>query len=159
MVRNPPVNAGDARDRDSIPGSERFSGGGHGIPLLYSCLENSMGRGAWQATVHGATKSRTEVSNWVHTHTHNLECQENWHTFAWVFFIDKSSSMVFYYLILLIISSILKWNVQGLAVISCRVFCLFVCLFLIFCICLILRFQSFVIHFIDGDAEDLRDSL
>ena len=63
VVRNPPVNAEDARDRGSISGSERSSGGGHGTPLQYPCLENSMGRGAWQATVHVVTKSRTQVSS------------------------------------------------------------------------------------------------
>ena len=40
MVKNPPANAGDVRGADSIPGSERFPGGGHGNPLQYSCLEN-----------------------------------------------------------------------------------------------------------------------
>ena len=38
-------------------------GEGHGNPLQYSCLENSMDRGAWQATVHGTTKSRTQLSD------------------------------------------------------------------------------------------------
>ena len=42
----------------SIPGLGRFPGEGIGYPLQYSCLENSMDRGAWQATVHGATKSQ-----------------------------------------------------------------------------------------------------
>ena len=46
MVKNPPANAGDLRDRDSIPGSGRFPGGGHSNPVQYSYLENSMGRGA-----------------------------------------------------------------------------------------------------------------
>ena len=47
MVKNPPANAGDARDAGSIPGSGRCPGVGSGNPLLYSCLENSMDRGAW----------------------------------------------------------------------------------------------------------------
>ena len=38
---------------------ERYPGGGNGTPLHHSCLENSMGRGAWQATVHGAAESGT----------------------------------------------------------------------------------------------------
>ena len=42
-----------------IPGSERTSGKGDGNPLLYSCLENSMDRGGWQATVQGVTKNQT----------------------------------------------------------------------------------------------------
>ena len=56
MVKNPPANAGGARAVSSIPGSERSSGVGSGNPLQYSCLENSMDRGAWQAIVHGTTK-------------------------------------------------------------------------------------------------------
>ena len=54
------VNAGDM---SSIPGLGRSPGGGHGNPLQYSCLENSMDRGAWQATVHGVAKSRTLLSS------------------------------------------------------------------------------------------------
>ena len=50
MVKNPPANAGDARDVSSIPGSERSPGEGNGNPLKYSCLEDPMDRGAWQAT-------------------------------------------------------------------------------------------------------------
>ena len=46
----------------SIPGSGRSPGEGNGNPLQYSCLENSIDRGAWQATVHGVTKSRTQFS-------------------------------------------------------------------------------------------------
>ena len=57
VVKNPPDNAGDARDSGLIPGSERAPGVGNGNPLQYSCLENSMDRGDWQATVHGVTKS------------------------------------------------------------------------------------------------------
>ena len=57
MVKNPPVNAGDEGDVGLIPGSERSPGVGNGNPLQYSYLENSIDRGAWQATVHGVTKS------------------------------------------------------------------------------------------------------
>ena len=46
-------------DSGSIPGSGRSLGGGNGHPLQYSCLENSVDKGAWQGTVHGAAKSRT----------------------------------------------------------------------------------------------------
>ena len=59
VVKNPPANAGDIRDAGSIPGSGRFSGGGHGKSLLYSCLGNPMDRGAWRATVHGTVKTWT----------------------------------------------------------------------------------------------------
>ena len=62
VVENLPANTGDAGDAGSIPGSERFPGGGNGNPLQYSCLENPMDRGAWQATVHGVAKSRTRLS-------------------------------------------------------------------------------------------------
>ena len=50
-------------DLGSIPGSERSPGGGNGNPLQYSCLENSMGTGAWWATVLGVTKSWTGLSD------------------------------------------------------------------------------------------------
>ena len=59
VVKNPPANAGDARDAGSISGSGRSPGGGHGNPLKYSCLENPMDRGAWWDTVHGTAKSYT----------------------------------------------------------------------------------------------------
>ena len=44
MLKNPPANSGDVRDVGSIPGSGRISGGGHGNPLQYSCLENPHGQ-------------------------------------------------------------------------------------------------------------------
>ena len=59
MVKHLPVNAGDARDLGSIPGSGKSPGEGNGNPLQYSCLENPMDRGAWWATVHGVAKSWT----------------------------------------------------------------------------------------------------
>ena len=52
-------SACNAEDPSLIPGSGRSPGEGVGYPLQYSCLENSMDRGAWQATVHGITKSWT----------------------------------------------------------------------------------------------------
>ena len=52
-LKNPPVNAGDT---GLVPGSGRFPGGGNGNPLQYSCLGHPMGRGAWQAIVHGVAK-------------------------------------------------------------------------------------------------------
>ena len=57
VVKNPPTNAGDARDVGSIPGSGRSPGGGYGSPLQYSCLENSMDRGTWLTTVHEVAKN------------------------------------------------------------------------------------------------------
>ena len=59
MVKNPPANAGDARDVGLIPESGRSPGGGHGNPLLYSWLKNPMNRGASQAIAHGVAKSQT----------------------------------------------------------------------------------------------------
>ena len=53
VVKNSPANAGDERDVDLIPESGRSLGGGHGNPLQYSCQENPMDRGAWQATAIG----------------------------------------------------------------------------------------------------------
>ena len=53
-------NAGAAGDVGSIPGLERFPGGGHDYPLQYSCLGNPMDRGAWQAIIHGVAKSLTQ---------------------------------------------------------------------------------------------------
>ena len=59
MLENPPVNSGDIRGLGLIPVSGRSAGGGHSIPIQYSCLGNPMDRGAWRATVHGVTKSWT----------------------------------------------------------------------------------------------------
>ena len=56
-------SACNAEDLGSIPGLGRSFGEGNGYPLQYSCLENSMERGAWQATVHGVAKSQTWLSN------------------------------------------------------------------------------------------------
>ena len=53
VVKNPPANAGDARDMGLIGGSRRSPGEGNGNPLQYSCLENPMDTGAWRAIVHG----------------------------------------------------------------------------------------------------------
>ena len=58
MVKNLPANSGDP---GSIPGSRRVLGEGNGYPLQYSCLENSVDRGAWQATVPGIAKSLTRL--------------------------------------------------------------------------------------------------
>ena len=62
MVKNLLASAGDERDSVSIPGSERLPGGGNCSSLQYSCLENFMDRGAWQATTDGVTKSVTQLS-------------------------------------------------------------------------------------------------
>ena len=65
VVKNLPVNAGEERDAGLIPGWGRSSGGGHGNPLLYSCLEKPMDRGGWQAVVHGVAElDMTEEKLW-----------------------------------------------------------------------------------------------
>ena len=56
MVKNPPVNAEEAGDAGSIPGSGRSPGGGNGNPLQYACWENPMDRGAWWAAIHRVAK-------------------------------------------------------------------------------------------------------
>ena len=60
-VKNLPANAGDKRDAGSIPELGRYPGEGNGDPLQYSCLDNAMDRGAWQATVHRVAKSQTQL--------------------------------------------------------------------------------------------------
>ena len=60
MAKNLPVNTGDVF---MIPGLGRSPGEGNGNPLQYSCLGSPMGRGAWQAIVHGVIKSQTRHSD------------------------------------------------------------------------------------------------
>ena len=59
MVKTPPANVGDGRDTGLIPESEGPPEVENGNPFWYSCLENPMDRGAWEAAVHGVTKSWT----------------------------------------------------------------------------------------------------
>ena len=61
MVKSLPAKAADIRDPDWISGLERSPGGEKGNPLQCSCLENTMDRGGWRATVHGAAKSWTRL--------------------------------------------------------------------------------------------------
>ena len=70
VVKNQPANARDTRDAGSIPGLGRSPGVGNGNPFQYSCLEKSMERGAWWATVHGVTQSQT---HWACTHPHPIK--------------------------------------------------------------------------------------
>ena len=60
MVKNLPANTGDTGDEGSIPGSGRSPEGGNDNLVQYSCLENCMGSGAWQATIHGIPKSQPD---------------------------------------------------------------------------------------------------
>ena len=66
LVKNLSAGTRDTKDRDWIPGSGRSPGEGNGNQLQYSCLENSMDGGAWQVTVCGVTKSRTQLSMPIH---------------------------------------------------------------------------------------------
>ena len=63
------ASACNAGDPVSIPGLVRSPGEGNGSPLQYSWLENPMDRGAWQATVHGVAKSRTQLRDFTFTFT------------------------------------------------------------------------------------------
>ena len=56
VVKSLPANVGDTGDAGSIPGLGRSPGVGNGSPLQYSCLENSVDRGAWQAAPHGVAE-------------------------------------------------------------------------------------------------------
>ena len=66
VVKNMPVNTGDAGDSGLIPESGRSPGGGNSSPLQYSCLGNATDRGIWWAIVHGVAKSRTQLSTHMH---------------------------------------------------------------------------------------------
>ena len=66
-VKNPPASEGYTRDLGSIPGLGRSPGKGNGNPLQYHCLKSPMDRGAWWATVHGVTKSQSQLS--MHSRT------------------------------------------------------------------------------------------
>ena len=68
VIKNPPAHTGDARDSSLIPGSGRSPGVGNVKPLQHCCLENSMDRGAWWATVHGVAKE-WDMTEHIHTHT------------------------------------------------------------------------------------------
>ena len=74
MVKNLPANAGDTGDAGSIRGSGRSTGVGNGTPLQYSCLENSVSRGALQATVHGVPESDTTERQSRHASALLLPC-------------------------------------------------------------------------------------
>ena len=59
VVKNPPTNTGDTGNMGLVPGPRKYPGVGNDNPSQYLCLENSMDRGAWQATVHGIVKTQT----------------------------------------------------------------------------------------------------
>ena len=72
VVKNPPAHAGDVRDTSYIPESERSFGEGSGNLLQYSCLENSMDSGAWQAMVHRVIRVKHNWSILSHMHVENI---------------------------------------------------------------------------------------
>ena len=74
MVKNPHANGGDAGDVDSNPGSGRSPERENGNPLQYSCLKNFMDRIAWWATVHGVTRSQTQLSDLTTTGANKETC-------------------------------------------------------------------------------------
>ena len=76
VVKNPPANAGDARDMGLISGSGRSPEGGNGNPIQYTCLENPMDGGAWWGTVHGVTKSQTWLSTSPLILTHMVKAKD-----------------------------------------------------------------------------------
>ena len=63
LVKNLPANAGDVRDEGLIPGLGRSPGKGNRNPFQYSCLENPIERGTWQAIVHVATEDLVMISD------------------------------------------------------------------------------------------------
>ena len=67
VVKNSPGNAGNIRDAGPIPGSGRCPGVGNGTPFQYSCLEDSMGRRAWQAIVHKVTHKESNETERLST--------------------------------------------------------------------------------------------
>ena len=88
VVKISPANAGDTRElsyQGRRHGSKRSLGGGHGIPLQYSHLQNPMDRGAWWATVHGVTQSQTSWLKWLSMHA----CILHWYTPKFNFYFEK----------------------------------------------------------------------
>ena len=87
VVKNLPTNAGDTRDMGLIPGLGRSPRVGNGNHLQYSCLQNSMDRGAWRATSHGVERVKTR---WAGEHKSNYKwhSSQNWN--------KKSLNLYFY---------------------------------------------------------------
>ena len=70
VVKIPSAKAGDTRDMGSVLGLGRSPGEGNGNPLQYSCLENPMDRGPWQATVYRVTKIWSQLNTYAILHIH-----------------------------------------------------------------------------------------
>ena len=128
MVKNLPANAGDVRDLGSIPGSGRSSGGGHGNPLQYTCLENPRDRGAWRATVHRVAKSRHDCSDLAHMHAqlfHILDLEDLG------FLTDLKGSKYVFRLariqFLKIVSFLLFFRIRTIFIYYSHTFCFYLC--------------------------------
>ena len=94
VVKNLPANAGDGRDVGSIPGWGRSSGVGNGIPLQYSCLENSMDRGAWpQGRKELGTTEYTQCSTCKYI-THTKRCVLSFISFSMYFQVESLGLLV-----------------------------------------------------------------
>ena len=111
VVKNPPAKAEDVRDVSSIPGLRSSPGGGHGNPLQYSCLENSMDRGAWWAIVRGVTKSQTRLKQliaYIHIYRYIYVCIHCLYAIYTDIFFFKFFSIVFSFHSLLMYYKILS---------------------------------------------------
>ena len=109
VVKNLPANAGDVREVGSIPGSGRTSGGGDGNPLQYSCLENPMDRGSWQAMVHWVIKSQTWLK-WLSMHSCKQETIEECEHIG---FISRTSQIVKCYQFYICIIKWFKYKINS----------------------------------------------
>ena len=81
--KNPPASARDTREAVSIPGWGRSPRGGHSSPVQYSCLETSIDRGAWRATVRGVNKVGHDWSDLAHTHARTRKKNICTHDLSW----------------------------------------------------------------------------
>ena len=85
VVKNSPANAGNIMRFGFPPGSGRCPGGGHGNPLQYSSLQNSMNREVWWAAVHQITKSWIQLK-WLSTYTHTFVIHIYFYLFIYLLF-------------------------------------------------------------------------
>ena len=85
--------AGGRRDLGSVSGLGRYSGGGHGNPVQYSCLENLMDREAWQATAPRVAKSRTQLKK---LNMHNVKVVDH-KLHVWDFFFTELLCIFLFY--------------------------------------------------------------
>ena len=84
VVKNLFATVGDLRDMGSFPGSGRSPGGGHSNPLQYSCLENPMDRGVWQATVPWVAEESELKQLSKDNYSFKRFCVGIWFCFIWI---------------------------------------------------------------------------